>query len=651
MPNMLKLREVYKPFEYPQAFDFMKLQQNNFWLPSEASMTQDKADWKSNITESERNVLGQILKSFIQTEIHVNEYWSSKVSKWFPKPEIQMMSSTFAAFEAIHQEGYDYLNVELDIADYSAFLQDSKALAKLNRLKEVRGNKKEDIARSLAIFSGFTEGVNLYSAFAILANMSRFGYMMGLKNIIAWSQRDECLTDGHEVLTPDGWVDLKDFDVENMKVAQYNPENNQIDFVKASRKVENFIDEEVINFTGKNRAIEQTVTKNHRIPTRYIPNGIDKGVRVVTAENFSLNSHNYMLLSGELSGDVKKLSNFERFLIAAQADGSISDRYTGEICGTRPVNFSFSKQRKIDRFFEIVNSCNFSYKELPISPQNGNRKEQRSFKVNVPIDLFNSVPDMKLFSWIKIEHISSEWIREFLDEVLNWDGHRVDNNFSLYYSSSIRSNAETVSTLCHLAGMSATLSDQEDARSEEFSTMHRVFFSKQNKKQGKGITKELVQYKGMVRCLTVPTGFFLVRNKDCISITGNCLHSVAGCWLFREFIKENPEIWTKEFKASVYEAARISVELEDNFIDSVFSLGEIRGLDPKDLKSFIRNQANDKLIELGLKTNWKNLDQNSLEKMAWFGTVSDGISNVDFFSSRVTEYSKVNFTMENMFDE
>ena len=150
-------REVYKPFEYEKAAEFWDKQQNNHWLPSEVSMSNDLQDWNQELTESEKRVLGQVLKSFTQTEIHVNEYWATKVTKWFPKPEIQLMCSAFSSMEGIHQVGYAYLNDTLGLDDYSAFLQDTSAMAKLDALKAVKGNSKSDIARSLAIFSAFTE--------------------------------------------------------------------------------------------------------------------------------------------------------------------------------------------------------------------------------------------------------------------------------------------------------------------------------------------------------------------------------------------------------------------------------------------------------------------------------------------------------------
>jgi ribonucleoside-diphosphate reductase beta chain len=319
--SITTLREIYKPFEYPKAFEYFEKQQNAHWLPSEVAMSKDINDWTHKLTESERLVVGQILKSFTQTEISVNDYWSTKVSRWFPKPEICMMASAFAAMESVHTVGYSYLNDSLGLDDYSAFLQDPTALAKLENLKSVKGKSKRNIARSLAIFSGFTEGVNLFSSFAILMNFSRFNLLEGVETIVSWSVRDESL------------------------------------------------------------------------------------------------------------------------------------------------------------------------------------------------------------------------------------------------------------------------------------------------------------------------------------------HSEAGCWLFKTFIEENPDIWDDELKKDIYEAARVSVKLEDEFIDHAFSLGKIRGLDPVDLKNFIRMRANAKLYDLGLKSNWKNIDQKSLDKMAWFDELSGGQKFTDFFSSRVTDYAKCGFTVDNLFEE
>lgn len=318
--SLLKPREVFKPFEYDMAFSFWEKQQNAHWLPSEVSLANDIKNWKEDLVDSEREVYGQVLKSFTQLELVVgNDYWRH-LGNLIRKPEVQMMCASFSNMETIHQQAYSYLNDSLGLDDYAAFLQDDTAVAKLEKLKNVSGKSKRDIARRLAIFSGFTEGVSLFSSFAILISLSRYNLMTGMKNIIEWSALDEDL------------------------------------------------------------------------------------------------------------------------------------------------------------------------------------------------------------------------------------------------------------------------------------------------------------------------------------------HSKGGIWLFNTLIKENPNIWDDELKSEIYEAARVTVQLEDDFIDKAFSLGTIRGLDHRDVKNYIRNRANEKLIAMNLKPNWRNIDQESLKKMDWFEEMVFGQNSTDFFHARVTEYSKRNLTVEETFE-
>jgi ribonucleoside-diphosphate reductase beta chain len=191
--NITEPRLWYKPFEYQQAFDFYKDQHRVHWLADEVPLASDLNDWKLKLTEPEKSLIGNILKSFAQTEVHVNDYWSTKVSMWFPKPEVQAMARVFADFESIHAEAYARLNEELGLDDFKAFLEDEASKAKIDRLVETPGESLEERALSLAIFSAFTEGVNLFSSFAILMSFQLRNLMKGTGQIVEWSVRDESL--------------------------------------------------------------------------------------------------------------------------------------------------------------------------------------------------------------------------------------------------------------------------------------------------------------------------------------------------------------------------------------------------------------------------------------------------------------------------
>jgi ribonucleoside-diphosphate reductase beta chain len=188
-----ELRPHYKPFEYQTAFEFYKDQHRAHWLADEVPLSSDLNDWKLKLSESEKNLIGNILKSFAQTETYVNDYWATKVAVWFPKHEIKAMACAFADFESIHAEAYARLNEELGLDDFEAFMEDEEAKAKIDRLVELPGDTLHEKALSLAIFSAFTEGVNLFSSFAILMSFQLRNLMKGTGQIVEWSVRDESL--------------------------------------------------------------------------------------------------------------------------------------------------------------------------------------------------------------------------------------------------------------------------------------------------------------------------------------------------------------------------------------------------------------------------------------------------------------------------
>jgi ribonucleoside-diphosphate reductase beta chain len=193
MSKLTEPRHFYKPFEYPQAFEYYKNQHRSHWLADEVPLASDLNDWRLNLNESEKNLIGNILKSFAQTEVHVNDYWSSKISQWFPKPEVVAMASSFGAFEAIHAEAYARLNDELGLDNFQAFMEDEASRNKIERLLETPSETLEEKALALAIFSAFTEGVNLFSSFAILMSFQLRNMLKGTGQIVEWSVRDESL--------------------------------------------------------------------------------------------------------------------------------------------------------------------------------------------------------------------------------------------------------------------------------------------------------------------------------------------------------------------------------------------------------------------------------------------------------------------------
>lgn len=189
---LLDKRLVSHPSQYPQADEFWLKQQMSHWLHHEVQLGADKVDWEFNLNDQERLAVAKTLKGFTQAEVMIGNFWATHIPRWFKKPEIQNMAYTFAAFETIHSNAYAYLQLELGLNDFEAFLTEPAAKAKIDRLITT-GNSKDPkvIARSLAVFSAFNEGVNLFSSFAILMSFSQRDLLKGIGQIIKWSIRDE----------------------------------------------------------------------------------------------------------------------------------------------------------------------------------------------------------------------------------------------------------------------------------------------------------------------------------------------------------------------------------------------------------------------------------------------------------------------------
>ena len=205
MSKLFTERIPYKPFEFPVYYEEGWLKQAQaFWLHTEISMQGDVKDWNETLTKEEKNLVGNILLGFAQTECAVSDYWTTMVTNWFPKHEIKQMAMMFGSQETIHATAYSYLNETLGLDDFSAFLHEPAVAEKFELLtkttsdwtyKDLATNPlaRKEVARSLAIFSAFSEGVSLYSSFAVLYSFQMRNKLKGIGQQMKWSVRDESL--------------------------------------------------------------------------------------------------------------------------------------------------------------------------------------------------------------------------------------------------------------------------------------------------------------------------------------------------------------------------------------------------------------------------------------------------------------------------
>jgi ribonucleoside-diphosphate reductase beta chain len=188
-------RDYFKPFSYPWAYDSWLKHEQSHWLHTEVPMLEDVKDWKKKLTKEEKQFLTHIFRFFTQGDIDVAGGYVRNYLPYFPQPEVRMMLLGFASREALHIAAYSHLIETLGLPEttYNEFLEYQEMKDKHDYIMDISNNNttKENTAKHIAVFSAFTEGMQLFSSFIMLLNFPRHGKMKGMGQIVTWSIVDE----------------------------------------------------------------------------------------------------------------------------------------------------------------------------------------------------------------------------------------------------------------------------------------------------------------------------------------------------------------------------------------------------------------------------------------------------------------------------
>lgn len=187
-------RSTFKPFNYPWAFEAWERHESAHWLPKEIPLHDDLKDW-DKLPQKDRDFLTNVFRFFVQGDCDVADGYVRNYLPYLPQPEVRMMLLSFAAREAVHIVAYSHLIESLGMPDtiYDDFLKYKAMADKHDYFKEINALDKNSMIQQIAAISAFTEGVQLFSSFAMLLNYTRFGKMKGMGQIITWSILDETM--------------------------------------------------------------------------------------------------------------------------------------------------------------------------------------------------------------------------------------------------------------------------------------------------------------------------------------------------------------------------------------------------------------------------------------------------------------------------
>ena len=305
--TLLTTRTAYKPFGYPWAYEAWLQQQRIHWLPEEVALGDDIKDWKFNLTAEEKSLVTQIFRFFTQADIEVGNCYMKHYTNVFKPTEIIMMLTAFANMETIHIAAYSYLldTIGMPETEYSAFLQYEEMCKKRDYIAEFEAPNNSDdelankkhIAKTMAIFGAFTEGMQLFSSFAILLNFQRFNKLKGIAQIVAWSVRDETLHMQsiiklfHTFISENPELWTKEFRAEILEACKHmvQLEEKFIDLAFAQGEVQGLTVDEVkryIKFIADRRLVQLGLEAHYSIDTTSPLPWLDQYLNGVEHTNF-----------------------------------------------------------------------------------------------------------------------------------------------------------------------------------------------------------------------------------------------------------------------------------------------------------------------------------------------------------------------------
>lgn len=322
---------------------------------------------------------------------------------------------------------------------------------------------------------------------------------------------DECFTGETEILTERGFVRFDEL-TRDLLVAQYD--NGNITFTQPSRYINREYEGELLT-VETDRGISLRCTPNHELLS------INKdGVYVKKPAIRSVFTQNYRYpVAGRHIEGEDTLSPWERLMIAAQADSTIHAVHADN---TVTLAFSFSKQRKIDRFLDIVSAGGWKLTE--VAGKTDHNATRRRFMVHRLDGASKNIEDH-----FSLRLISQKKASAIIEEMVEWDGHKPSNGF--YYSNTDEKAVDFYQAVAILAGYKTLKRVQTDDRKESYSDVYRLYIKTDlDYVNLQRPAKTVEHFTGRVYCVTVPSGNIVIRRNGKPLVVGNCHKSTAPIW-------------------------------------------------------------------------------------------------------------------------
>ena len=194
--SMFEKRINLKPYEYPELYEYVPAIRHSYWIHSEFNFTSDIQDFKTRLSDSERNAIKNTMLAISQIEVAVKSFWGDIYHK-IPKPEIGSVGATFAESEVRHADAYSHLLEILGLnKEFESLKKKPVIMKRVKYLETALANTKsennQDYAESVLLFSLFIEHVSLFSQFLIIMAFNKHKNMLkGISNVVEATSKEE----------------------------------------------------------------------------------------------------------------------------------------------------------------------------------------------------------------------------------------------------------------------------------------------------------------------------------------------------------------------------------------------------------------------------------------------------------------------------
>lgn len=235
----------------------------NIWFPEKVPVSNDLPSW-NKMTDEEKELTVRVFTGLTMLDTIQSRFGATVLMEDSTTLHEEAVYSNFCFLESVHAKSYSTI---------FSTLCSTQMIDEAFRWSEENDHLQTKATIILDLYHGddplkkkiasvFLESFLFYSGFYLPLYWASRSKLTNTADVIRLIIRDECLTDDHELLTPNGWKNISEI-TENDVVAQYDGDSEEITFTNPV-KVSNHVAEYTWEFSD-GLTVNQSVSPRHRM--------------------------------------------------------------------------------------------------------------------------------------------------------------------------------------------------------------------------------------------------------------------------------------------------------------------------------------------------------------------------------------------------